>query len=188
MSITPNDAATALGEIERTQFRSARSLAYRIASPHLILWGVIWAVGYALMGVLPVESWWKIWLPADLLGFLGSLWLGLRRAREGGAQAARGDALRGLGIGVLIGVVLVVVFSLFQPARKELFELLPAVFTGAIYTGIGLFRLPRFLWLGGWIFASALIGYLVLQPWLAFWIAGAGGGALILGGFWLRKV
>ena len=32
----------------------------------------------------------------------------------------------------------------------------------------------------------SLIGFFFLQPWLAYWLAGVGGGGLVLG-VWLRR-
>jgi hypothetical protein len=55
-----------------------------------------------------------------------------------------------------------------------------------VYTMIGLW-LPRYLWLGATIFVSAMAGYLLFAPWIFYWIAATGGGALLLSGFWLRR-
>jgi len=186
MTMNPQDAAAALSEVEQTQWRSSRSLGYRIASRHMILWGAVWLVGYSLMGVLAADDWWKIWLPADLVGVGGSMWIGL--SRSGRNPAARGETWRSLALSALGGVFLGVVYLLFQPRTVEIYQVFPAIIVGGLYTCIGLFRMPRFLAIGVWIFAAALVGHVFMKPWLALWLAGAVGGAMILGGFWLRKV
>lgn len=48
MPIHPQEAATALREITATEQQSHKAYHYQQASPHLILWGVIWVIGYAV--------------------------------------------------------------------------------------------------------------------------------------------
>lgn len=187
MTMNPQDAAAALSEVEQTQWRSARSLGYRIASSHMILWGGIWALGYGLMAALPTEAWWKIWLPADVVGVAASMWIGLQRNRGGRNPAAARDTWRSLALSVFAGLFLGAVYFLFQPRTVEVYLVFPAVVLGGLYTCIGLFRMPRFLAIGIWIFAAATIGHLWLQPLLIAWLAGSVGGAMILGGLWLRR-
>jgi hypothetical protein len=45
----------------------------------------------------------------------------------------------------------------------------------------------RFVGIGLAIFAASLIGAMFFQPWLCFWLAGVGGGGLVLGGLWLGR-
>ena len=45
MTISSEQAATALRDIEETETYSRALLAYQYASPHLLMWGAIWAVG-----------------------------------------------------------------------------------------------------------------------------------------------
>ncbi len=185
MSISPNDAAAALNEIEQTSWRSSRSAGYRFASSYMILWGALWLVGYGMMAVLPGDDWWKVWLPADLIGVGGSMWIGLQR--RGKDPSAKAHAVRGLALSVLGGLFIGVVYLLFQPRTQEVYWVFPAVALGGIYSCIGLFRMPRFLVIGVWILAAAVIGHLFLKPWLSLWIAAAVGGSMILGGLWLRR-
>ena len=49
MVISSTEAAEALRDIAQTDRRTRVSGAYHVASPHLILWGLIWAAGVAGM-------------------------------------------------------------------------------------------------------------------------------------------
>src|SRR5262245_41730570 len=46
MPLSPQDASAALDDIARVEARSATLRSYQGAAPYLILWGVLWAVGY----------------------------------------------------------------------------------------------------------------------------------------------
>src|ERR1700709_576939 len=96
MPISPNDAELALRDIDHTSHASATFYGYRRASPHLILWGLIWLLGYGsdfLFGHHPLT-----WPFLTALGASGSAWQVWRRARTkaagGGWQyAATGFAV-----------------------------------------------------------------------------------------------
>src|ERR1700710_2459100 len=83
MPISPFDAELALKDIADTARSSATLYGYRLASPHLILWGMIWAVGYGsdfLLGHHPFA-----WPALTVLGACGSGWL-VWRTRSGGVE------------------------------------------------------------------------------------------------------
>ena len=53
MSLTPNEAASALRDIEDTGRRSGQAFGYRLSAPHLIIWGLVWVVGYGGTDLAP---------------------------------------------------------------------------------------------------------------------------------------
>jgi hypothetical protein len=87
MGISRTEAASALTDIERTTGRSRELKGYQIAGPILMVWGVVWAIGYSAMGLLPVERWGLVWLPLDVAGMAATILLS-RRPRVNG-QAGR---------------------------------------------------------------------------------------------------
>jgi hypothetical protein len=82
MSLTPDQAADSLREIERTRRRSASARGYANSSPFLVMWGVIWMIGYTISDFAPHYSGW-VWLALTVAGFLGSMAIGRARARQG---------------------------------------------------------------------------------------------------------
>ena len=56
MSISRQDAAAALRDIEDTESRSVTLREYQHAAPHFLIWGIIWAVGYGLSDVFPRQA------------------------------------------------------------------------------------------------------------------------------------
>ena len=189
MAISSTEAAEALRDIARTDRRTRVSGAYHVASPHLILWGLIWAAGYTGSGLTPPEKWGLVWLPLIAVGMVGAIALGMRAGAKG-AQGTSGfsagkAAMLGLAIALFIGSVYVV----FQPASPLPYLVFPALITALIYVMLGaLLGLPRYVAIGAIMFLVTMIGFLYAKPVLPFWIAAAGGGGLILGGLWMRKV
>jgi hypothetical protein len=186
MGISRTEAASALTDIERTTGRSRELKGYQIAGPILMVWGVVWAIGYSAMGLLPVERWGLVWLPLDVVGLAATVLLS-RRPRVNG-QAGK----VGMGWRIGVGSMAVVAFyaatmTLFRPTSMEAGLAYPGVVTGLIYAMVGIAFMPRFLWIGAGVFAASLVGYFLFQPWLAFWMAAVGGGGLILSGLWLRR-
>ena len=77
MVISSTEAAEALRDIAQTDRRTRVSGAYHVASPHLILWGLIWAAGYAGSGLTSPEQWGLVWLPLILVGVVGAVGSGV---------------------------------------------------------------------------------------------------------------
>src|SRR4051794_35989275 len=67
MVISSSEAAAALRDVAQTDRRTRVSGAYHVASPHLILWGLIWVAGYSGCGLMPAEQWGLVWLPLILI-------------------------------------------------------------------------------------------------------------------------
>lgn len=188
MAMTPNEAAAALSDIQRTTERGQVLTGYRIAGPILMMWGLIWAAGYVAMGLLPVERWGLTWLVLNVIGITGSLVL----SRGAGRSAGRGGATA-MNWRMIVGMLAILVFffstfALFQASRIEPYLAFPGLVTGLIYVGMGLYKMTRYLWIGVILIIATMVGYLFFQPWLTFWMAGFGGGGLFLAGLWLRKL
>jgi hypothetical protein len=185
MTISAGQAAAALQEIERTERRTRVSGGYAAASPHLILWGCIWVVGYAGCGLVPFERWGLVWLPLIVVGMIGSIWFGSRlKAVKTGASGWRSMAMA-LAIALFIAATCFV----FRVADPLPYLVFPALVTGLVYALAGLVAgLPRFAAIGAGIFLITLAGFVAVPAFTAFWVAAAGGGGLILGGLWLRQV
>jgi hypothetical protein len=194
MVISSTEAAEALRDIAQTDRRTRVSGAYHVASPHLILWGLIWAAGYAGCGLMPPQQWGMVWLPLILVGVVGAIVIGKRAgAMSGGGAAASGRFGFSIGksmtLALAIGLFIGSVDFIFQPVSPLPYLVFPALITAMIYVLLGvLLGLPRYTAIGAVIFLVSMLGFIYAKPFLPFWIAAAGGGGLILGGLWMRKV
>ena len=126
------------------------------------------------------------------MGIVGAVALGMR-AGAGKTSDASGKAgfragqatMLALAIGLFIGSV----YFVFQPASPLPYLVFPALITALIYVLLGaLLGLPRYTAIGTIMFLVTMTGFVYAKPFLPFWIAAAGGGGLILGGLWMRKV
>jgi cbb3-type cytochrome oxidase subunit 3 len=192
MVISSTEAAEALRDIAQTDRRTRVSGAYHVASPHLILWGLIWAAGYAGSGFTPPEKWGLVWLPLILVGVVGAILLGRRGAAMGvgGASGAAGFSVgKSMTLALAIGLFIGSVYFVFQPVSPLPYLVFPALITALIYVLLGgLLGLPRYVAIGAIMFLVTMVGFIYAKPFLPFWIAAAGGGGLVLGGLWMRKV
>lgn len=183
MGMTRNEAAAALSDIERTTERGQVLRGYRVGGPILMLWGLIWSAGYVAMGFLPTERWGVMWLALDVVGVAGSVFLG-RSARPNG-QAMNWRMMVAV---MALMVFFSATFTLFRASTVEPYLAFPGLVTGLVYIGVGLWKMPRYLWIGAVLMIATMVGYVFFQPWLTFWMAGFGGGGLFLAGLWLRKL
>ena len=186
MGISRTEAASALTDIESTTGRSHQMRGYRIAGPILMIWGLIWIAGYLTLALAPPGHASLVWLPLDVLGVAATILLA-RRGKSGQGAAPRGVGWRS-GVGALaVMIFAAVTFSLFRPVSPGVILVYPGVLCGLIYVTLGIWRMPRFVWIGLAVAGASLAGYVLFAPWLAFWMAGVGGGGLLLGGLWLRR-
>ena len=189
MAISQADAASALRDIDETTARTIEMRAYRHASPHLVLWGLVWIVGYGLMALMPIEQWGLAWLPLDLVGVAGSAAIGWRgrRGPERGTRA--GPNPLPMIVSILFTALFVLsAYAVFAPATHEPYLVFPALVLGLVYVVVGAWKMRRLAWIGAAVFLLAMAGFVFLKPWLALWLAAVGGGGLVIGGLWLRKI
>lgn len=185
MSITPTEAADALRDIAASADHSRQLKGYEHAAPYFFLWGAIWIIGYGATGMSPRYG--IIWLPLGLVGMAASFIIGLRQKRSHTISQRKFGVCMGLTWWVFIAFY-AATLAVLQPHTPNQSGAFPALLMSAIYAGVGIWFLPRWLWLGIGIFTATLIGYFFLAPWFSFWMAAVGGGGLVLTGFWMRKV
>jgi len=193
MVISSTEAAEALRDIAQTDRRTRVSGAYHVASPHLILWGLVWAAGYTASGLTPPDRWGLVWLPLIVVGVIGAVALGMRagaqRTASGESRAFGFSGGRAAILAIAVGLFIGSVYFVFQPVSPLPYLVFPALITALIYVLLGgLLGLPRYVWIGAIMFVVTMAGFIYAKPVLPFWIAAAGGGGLILGGLWMRKV
>lgn len=184
MSIPRQEAADALRDIEEARQQSAKAYHYQRFSPHLFLWGAIWVVGYAVTYFRPSAS--LIWAALVPIGLLGSFFLG------GRWSSAPAGASHGGKYGVTAFAIFLFITAIFAilPPRSQsqvgaFFPILVALFYALIGIWTGGTRIALLALALG---ALTIAGYFWLPQFFLLWMAGVGGGALILGGVWLRKI
>ncbi len=198
MSVSPDEAADALRQIAAVETHSQRVYGYREASPHLIVWGVLWAIGYGLTAAIPRHV-----SGIDLdRGHHG--WTDRRipdrapHGRPASRPACRSDQahrravarLRRIFNGASLTASVFVTASLvvMSPVSPHQIGAFIALVVGASYSVLGLWVGVRFIAIGTALAVLTLGGFLLLPGHFELWMAAVGGGALLVGGLWLRRV
>jgi hypothetical protein len=184
MTVDPNEAGALLKGIDGAEKRTREFLVYARAGDYMILWGVLWVAGYGLSDfVWPYTH--AVWLALDAVGIVGTALITWRASR-GKPQASRYLFVRPLAaIFVMIGFGALWIWLAKFGVRQE--SAFWPTLCGALLFCFGLWA-GRTLSIGAAIIAAlTLAGYFWAGPWFDLWLAATCGGALILGGLWLRR-
>ncbi len=183
--ITQQEAHSVLRDVAATETRTIRSGLYGAAGPHLVLWGAVWACGYAACQFTGQQLWAPIWGVLTFAGVALAFLLGWRQSRRhaGGAGETGTIAVMTLAIGLFI----IATFVLFAPVDTRAALAFPSLVMGLIYVTVGYSAMPRLAVVGAAIAVVVMAGFLLAPQWTALFAAAAGGGGLMLGGLWLRS-
>ncbi len=182
MSLSAEEAARALHEIEAVSHRSGQLYRYQRTAPMLLLWGAIWLVGFGLTDLFPANAN-AFWIVLNIAGVLGCLHFG--RQRSGDPTTRTGWRWLASCAGIFAFYLLVLV--IFQPAGGKQSSALIVLIVALAYVLGGIWFGARFAVAGIVLAALDLSGYFVLTEHFYLWMAFVGGGALMLAGLWLRR-
>jgi len=179
MALTPQDAAAALREIEQTEARSASLEDYRRAAPHLMVWGILWALAYTLNDIFPLRAG-AVWSVVVPLGFITSL----LAMREGWNERTwRYAAAMGAVFLFVVGTILI----MWPVSARQIAAFIPLL-VALTYALKGIWSGWRYLATGFGVAALTLLGFFLVKAHFFLWMAGVGGGSLILASIWFRRV
>ena len=182
-SIDPQEAASALSDIDSMARRVRQSTMYQLSSLLTIYWGVLVFAGNIASFVWPRPA--------------GLIWLGVYAVGIGGSFAisAAGysrNRVRSVDIRMLLGYLLLIAFGMFccwlghfNEARQ--IGTFWAIYFMLVYAIVGLWVGPTFVAIAASITALTLIGYFFAGAWFEPWMAVVNGGGLVLGGLWMRR-
>jgi hypothetical protein len=183
MPLTPQDAAAALDDIKQAERRSTTLHGYRRGAPHLILWGVLWAVGYGLTDRWPgqAQTIWAIVVPIGIVGGFA-----IERARHNPAKPV--VAWRHAVVAATLCAFFFATFYVMAPVSGRQVGAFIPLFVATAYVLASVWLGLRYAIAGIAVAVLTLAGFVLLGPHFVLWMAGVGGGALILAGLWLRRV
>ena len=81
MTITKDDAAAALRDIDQAGERSRELESYASGAPYLIIWGLAWLVAGSLTDFMPRQGA-TIWNTATGIGVVATVWLTYRLGKQ----------------------------------------------------------------------------------------------------------
>jgi hypothetical protein len=177
--LSPQEAAQALQSIASTQSRSATLRGYRGAAPHLILWGLLWAVGYGLTEVIPARGS-AIWAVIVVVGIAAGAMMTFR-------QGGRSAGWRFAAVWATLAVFCAATFAIMAPTNgRQVAAFIPLVIAASYVIG-GIWLGSRYVAAGIAVAVLTLGGFFLLHEYFLLWMAVVGGGALLLAGLWLTR-
>ena len=186
MNVTRSDAASALRDIDTVQKRAQTAFGYRNGSPYLLLWGVLWIIA-GTVGALAPGNAGLGWLAADIAGLIGTGCLIAAQARRDGSDGARGRVFRYVAVAAVLAVFIALTLSLFAPVTGVEVQSFIVLLVGAAYVILGCWFGLRYAVVGVAIAALAAGTCHFAPAHAALVVPLLGGGALILGGLWMRR-
>jgi hypothetical protein len=183
MTMTPSEAAARLAEIADATIKTRTAVSYGYASPLLILWGVIWMIGYGSGYVVSRAFSAMIWPWISLVGVAISVAYGMTAAKQcmnPQPLLARWGWLPILGFGLIWANLL----GIRSHEQAGAFFATLAMFG---YVLLGMHRGRFFLWVGLSVTALTLLTYIYAGLYFDPIMGALGGGALIAGGVHLSK-
>lgn len=186
---SPDEARASLAEIDRLVERTRKTIAYGGAAPIMILWGIIWGIGF-IAAQLKFGRLDRLWGTLDVVG-LALTFLFVFRDRNARVKSPHAGR-------ILFSWLLLIAFGFLwwglltswrcdnlQQLRGLIAFWCTASMFGYVIMGLWLGRF--YLWLGLAITAATLAGYWYLPAYFYLWMAIFGGGALIAAGVYALK-
>lgn len=180
------EAAALLAAASAGETRGASLYSYRFNAPMLLLWGAINLAVYMTLAWVPAARPWA-WPVAGGLGGALSILYFRRYARADRVEMnrtllARMSANWALNIAFAAGVF--VVFAPYEWRQPHAFI---GVALGCVYAVFGVWTGWRLIVIGAAVMAASMFAYFAVPPRDFLMVLGLGnGGAMILGGLWLR--
>ena len=179
MALSPQDAAQALRDVERTESRSKILRGYQGGAPHFLMWAALWAVGYGLSYLAPARAG-TIWIVVLAIGAVAGVAVLLRG--KGAAPAWRYAAAF-----ATLAAFSVATLAVLPPTRGPQVAAFVPLVVAMAYVLAGLWWGVRFIVTGVVLALLTLGGYFLLREYFLLWMAVVGSGALLLAGLWLRR-
>lgn len=179
--IGQEDAASALGAVERTRRRAFELRGYAHSGDIVLGWGLVWLVcNLATWFGGPVAG--LAWPVGVTIGTLWSIVRGSRGTPRGAGGGWRVYA----SIGAIVGAV-ALLMQIAEVRNYAQGNAMISLIVAASYVGMGVWTGPRFAWTGLVLAAMVCTGWFLDRAHLDLWLGVGGGGALILTGLWLRR-
>jgi hypothetical protein len=181
--IDPQEAASALTDIEQIAHRVRQSRIYHLASLMLIVWGALVFAGNIASFLWPRSAGY-VWIAVNAMGIAGSFAVSAFASRRMKVPSYDLRVVAAFLLFFAFGIVWSIVIGHFMPRQLGVFW--PTYFM-MVYTIVGLWVGPAFVGIGLGITALTLIGYFFIGDAFDLWMAFVNGGGFILGGLWMRR-
>lgn len=187
MNISPAEAEEALAAIQVIAKKTREAISRSGAYAFLIIWGIVWLLGFLANHFLSGDISGYIWLGLDILGGLASAVIGARMNLRVRSTSATASGKRIVWFWLILFLYCAAAIGISWPVESKQLAMLIILFVMVGWMAMGL--LLRFASIG-WglaITGLSLIGYFFLPGIFYLWMAFLGGGGMIALGLYIRN-
>jgi hypothetical protein len=193
MNVSKEDAGKALEMIGEAGARMLTFKRYSRVAPLLFVWGSVWFIANAVTDFAPDRSD-IVWMAGATAGVAVSVLLSLRLLRRRSSQfrqdvTQREETSRRFGmLAIAIFCFFPAMFAVLRPLTARQDNAFISLCWAFLYMFVGAWFGWRLFAIGAIAVAATVVGYLAVEQHYYLWMACCGGGSLIAGGLWLRKI
>jgi hypothetical protein len=187
MDVTRNEAEESLAAISATRKRIRSAVANGGAHYYLIMWGIVWFLGFLGSHFLAERAATRVWIVLDIIGALGSWGFGMLTSRR--VRNARVSTTSGR-----IGLFWLALFAycaltvwIVKPLDGRQIAMLLTIFAMLGWIAMGFLLSYSLVKLALFITALAFASYYLLPSYFYLCMAFLGGGTLIGSGLYIRS-
>lgn len=187
MNISPSEAEEALATIQAMMQKTRRAISSSGAYLFLIVWGVIWLLGFLGSQFLPLHIAGYAWIVLDTLGGILSAVLGIRMGRGVRSSSPTISGKRIAAFWLLLFFYCIAAVAVSWPADGKQMAMYIILFVMVGWMAMGLLLSFTSIRPGLIITALALVGYFLLPGIFNLWMSILGGGGMIALGLYIRS-
>lgn len=187
MDISPTEAEEALAAIQTVVHKTQRWISSSGAYAILIIWGLVWLLGFLSSHFLPDVTAGQIWIGLDIVGGIFSAVIGSRMKRRVRSPSAPSSGKRIGWFWLFLFLTCAIAIGIARPADGKQLAMLIILFVMIGWMAMSFLLSFLSAWLGIAILALALIGYYFLGDYFYLWMGILGGGGMIVSGIYIRN-
>jgi len=187
MNISPTEAEEALQAIQVIVRKTQKIISDSGAYNFLIVWGVIWMIGFLGNHFTETQTAAYIWIGLNILGGVGSAVLGIRMSRKVRSPSGMVSGKRIGWFWLLLFLYCFTLILVTSPVDGKQMAMIIIIFVMIGWIAMGLLLSVASIWWGLGITVLALFGYFFLPGIFYLWMAFLGGGGMIALGFYIRS-
>jgi hypothetical protein len=187
MNISSSEAEEALAAIRAIMQKTRRAISASGAYIFLIVWGIIWLLGFLNSQFLPNQIAWYIWMGLSILGGILSAIIGIRMNQGVRSSAPTSSGKRIAIFWLLLFFHCIAAIAVAWPTDGKQLAMFIILFVMVGWIAMGLLLSFISAWWGLALTVLALIGYFLLPDFFYLCMAILGGGGMIALGIYIRS-
>jgi hypothetical protein len=187
MNISPTEAEEALTAIQTMMQKTRRAISSSGAYNFMILWGIVWLLGFLNSQFLPEKIVGFVWMGLDILGGVLSAFIGIRLNQGIRSSTSTLSGKRIAIFWLLLFLLCISAVWVAWPVDGKQLAMFIILFVTAGWIAMGMLLSFASTWWGLALVGLSMIGYFLLPGIFYLWMAILGGGGMIALGIYVRN-